>query len=598
MVVEAAKKFYTMQLQMDLVSMETIEVAEENGTREHVTFCIIAKQIKDPMTIEGPPTFIAQTKKHSERQILKEDVEAVKAKLEQIRTKLGEGALPLMRKKSVISRWRMAAKITLLHRGFVPNYPETLAINPRMFIEIFPYHLIVDKDLKIEQSGIKIQTLMPSIRSRQALLTDYFLIRYPNCVDLTYTNIERFICCPFVLEFRKENMKREWVDRPSLQLKGQMFLLRDSGFFVYIASPIAHCWSDLEHRKLKLSDIPVWDVTRDFLVADLEYRKYIENNVRASLTGSEIPTRRASAWSRRGSLGEDSALRDRIFRLQRELDNERRRSDALYRAFLPKDAIDLVYRDMVSNGEFYQQATALFCDVVQFLPMVARCAPSDVISLLNTLQTTFDNITKIHNLIKVESVGDAYLAVAGVGVSEKREQHAERVANTALGMRITARDLTSPLDGESIQLRFGIHTGSLVTGVLGQKVPRFVAMGETCVLASKLESHGEPGKIHISPTTYQILVNKGFSFEKRGKIELRGYGMLETYFLLKNDILSEDDLLGRSHNNPEVMYINEGRVAGLAYARNNRVYPIAESTSSVSSRPLSGESGSGSLQTK
>ncbi|KAH3811321.1 hypothetical protein DPMN_139908 [Dreissena polymorpha] len=56
--------------------------------------------------------------------------------------------------------------------------------------------------------------------------------------------------------------------------------------------------------------------------------------------------------------------------------------------------------------------------------------------------------------------------------------------------------------------------------------------------------------------------------------------MLETYFLLKNDILSEDDLLGRSHNNPEVMYINEGRVAGLAYARNNRVYPIAESTSS------------------
>ncbi|KAH3811319.1 hypothetical protein DPMN_139906 [Dreissena polymorpha] len=51
-----------------------------------------------------------------------------------------------------------------------------------------------------------------------------------------------------------------------------MFLLRDSGFFVYIASPIAHCWSDLEHRKLKLSDIPAWDVTRDFLVADLEYR--------------------------------------------------------------------------------------------------------------------------------------------------------------------------------------------------------------------------------------------------------------------------------------------------------------------------------------
>ncbi|KAH3811420.1 hypothetical protein DPMN_139830 [Dreissena polymorpha] len=142
-----------------------------------------------------------------------------------IRTKIGEGSLPMMRKKSVISR----SKITLLHCGFVPIYPENLAINPRMFIEIFQYHLLVDNDFKIEQSGIKIQTLIPSIRSRQALLTDYFLIRYPNCVDLTYTNIERFICCPFVLEFRKETMKREWVDRPSLQLKGD--IKKDFAFY-------------------------------------------------------------------------------------------------------------------------------------------------------------------------------------------------------------------------------------------------------------------------------------------------------------------------------------------------------------------------------
>lgn len=144
----------------------------------------------------------------------------MRQKLEQIREELGEGALPLMRKKSVKTRWRIAAKITAMHKGFVPNYPQILPINPRMFIEIFPYHVVFDNDMEIVQSGMKIQMLMQGVRSRNALLTDYFTIRYPNCVDLTYANIERFVFCPFVLELRKDSMEREWIDRPALQIKG------------------------------------------------------------------------------------------------------------------------------------------------------------------------------------------------------------------------------------------------------------------------------------------------------------------------------------------------------------------------------------------
>ncbi|WAR27241.1 GCYB2-like protein [Mya arenaria] len=182
-------------LEMSVVSIETIKVSEENGFREHVTFDVTAKKIKEQIIEEGPPTFIAQTKKHSEKQILKE-------KLEQIRLQLGENALPLNRKTSVQARWKIAAKITAMHRGFVPNYPETLAINPRMFIEMFPYHM-----------------LMPSIRSRQAVLSDFFQVRWPSCVDLNYENIGRFVLCPFILEFRRDAMEREWNDRPALQLK-------------------------------------------------------------------------------------------------------------------------------------------------------------------------------------------------------------------------------------------------------------------------------------------------------------------------------------------------------------------------------------------
>ena len=147
-------------------------------------------------------------------------MEAVKKKLEQIKSKLGENALPLQRKRSVHARWKMVAQISRLHRGFIPNYPESMAINPRMFIEIFPFHVMFDVDMKIVQSGIRIQMLMPAIRSRHETLTNFFTLRYPSCVDLTYENIQRFVCCPFTLEFKKDKLDQKWKDRPALQIKG------------------------------------------------------------------------------------------------------------------------------------------------------------------------------------------------------------------------------------------------------------------------------------------------------------------------------------------------------------------------------------------
>ena len=125
-----------------------------------------------------------------------------------------------MKKQTAQSRWKMMVRISLLRRGFIPNYPETLALNPRMFIEIFPYHLVFDVDMKIVQSGIKIQMLMPTIRSRQAVLTDFFTLRYPSCVDLTYENVQRFIACPFMLECKNNKLGIAWTDRPALQIKG------------------------------------------------------------------------------------------------------------------------------------------------------------------------------------------------------------------------------------------------------------------------------------------------------------------------------------------------------------------------------------------
>lgn len=135
--------------------------------------------------------------------------------------------MPVAKYKSSRAKWRAIAKISLLSRGFVPNYPNEIPINPRMFIEVFPYHVIFDPSMKVHQSGISIQQLMPSIRNRSSDMEDYFTLLYPRCTDLTYLNVQRFIRSPFILEMRREKMQKTWTKRPPLLIKGDCFFRRN-----------------------------------------------------------------------------------------------------------------------------------------------------------------------------------------------------------------------------------------------------------------------------------------------------------------------------------------------------------------------------------
>ncbi|XP_062600671.1 guanylate cyclase soluble subunit beta-2-like [Saccostrea cucullata] len=559
---EAAKSLYKMELHIDILSTteETVS-SNQHGVREHVTFSIVAKQILDKVN-DPPPTFIAQTKKHGEQQILQGDVEAVKKKLEEIKKEFGEEALPVAKYKSSRAKWRAIARISLLSRGFVPNYPEEIPINPRMFIEVFPYHVIFNTSMKVHQSGISIQQLMPSIRIRSSEMKDYFLLRYPRCTDLTYDNIQRFIRSPFILELRRERMQKTWTKRPPLLIKGQMFHLRDKGFVFFVASPYIRAWEDLESRTMRLADLPMWDATRDFLLSDMAFRVgsgqyyghfFLDNN--SLINAGEMMNRMGDDDKDDGNEKEIGNVRTKWIRVQRDLDNERNRNERLYHAFLPRSLALTIQKEELPGAGYYPEVTALFCDVVGFIQLVANCKPSDVLEVLNALYRKFDRLTHVHDTFRVESIGDAYFVVSGT--PESQTHHAERIANTALGMLILGNEVASPLYGEKIQLRIGIHTGSLVCGVVNSRLPRFVVMGETAVVASKMESHGEPGKIHISPTTYNAICEKGFKMEPRGQTDLRGLAAMETYFLLGNKKVTNDALVGRPKGGQEVTFIDE-----------------------------------------
>jgi class 3 adenylate cyclase len=173
--------------------------------------------------------------------------------------------------------------------------------------------------------------------------------------------------------------------------------------------------------------------------------------------------------------------------------------------------------------------TVLFADIVGFTEIAATLSPINLVELLNEIFSEFDRLTEIYNLEKIKTIGDSYMAVAGLPTP--RDDHADAVAAMALDMQ-TAIQNFNRRNQRHFQIRIGIHSGSVVAGVIGLKKFIYDLWGDTVNTASRMESHGIAGTIQVSEDTYQLL--KGaYELEPRGSIEIKGKGEMKTYFLTR-----------------------------------------------------------------
>jgi class 3 adenylate cyclase len=218
----------------------------------------------------------------------------------------------------------------------------------------------------------------------------------------------------------------------------------------------------------------------------------------------------------------------REFAAMRMLDEERARAEALLLNILPEPIAARLKRSGESIAEHSGGVTVLFADIAGFTPLSASKTPQELVDLLNRVFTEFDHLADQHGLEKIKTIGDAYMAVAGL--PQPQADHAARAARMALAMHEAIARVARE-SGEALVLRIGLHSGPVVAGVIGKRKFAYDLWGDTVNTASRMESHGVPGAIHCTEAT-RALLDGGFRLEPRGPVEIKGKGTMNTFLLV------------------------------------------------------------------
>jgi guanylate cyclase len=206
---------------------------------------------------------------------------------------------------------------------------------------------------------------------------------------------------------------------------------------------------------------------------------------------------------------------------------EQAKSEGLLLNILPRSIADRLKASTQPIADQMSSASILFADVVDFTPLAERLPPDEVVGILDHLFSHFDGLVERYGLEKIKTIGDSYMAAAGVPTP--RPDHARALALMALDMLETMHD-NDHIGHLGLELRVGINSGPVVAGIIGRKRFSYDLWGDAVNTASRMESQGTPGRIQITRATYELL-GDDFICELRGSIPVKGKGDVETWYL-------------------------------------------------------------------
>jgi len=250
-----------------------------------------------------------------------------------------------------------------------------------------------------------------------------------------------------------------------------------------------------------------------------------ELGARARDTGDDEVALLANAFDEMAERLEQSLNQAR--QQARELDEQRAHSEKLLHNILPVLIADRLKGGEANIAETFPEVTVLFADIVGFTKLSASMHPQKLVDILNNIFGRFDEMLTEFGLEKIKTIGDCYMVVGGV--PERSPIHCQQVARFALAALQTL-DQYNREAGQNLQMRMGIHTGTVVAGIVGTRKYSYDLWGDVVNIASRLETTSLPGRIHVANAVRTRLLDD-FELEERGQVEIRGLGATQTYFL-------------------------------------------------------------------
>ncbi|XP_054241217.1 guanylate cyclase soluble subunit alpha-2 isoform X1 [Indicator indicator] len=403
--------------------------------------------------------------------------------------------------------------------------PLDLRISINTFCRAFPFHLMFDPNMLVLQLGEGLRKQLRCDTHKTLKFQDCFDIVSPK-ISATFERVLLRLSTPFVIRTKLEDSDSENKDKV-MEIKGQMIHVPESNSVLFLGSPCVDKLDELMGRGLHLSDIPIHDATRDVI-----------------LVGEQ-------AKAQDGLKKRMDKLKATLECTHQALEEEKKKTVDLLISIFPEEVAQQLWQGQQVQARKFDDVTMLFSDIVGFTAICAQCTPMQVISMLNELYTRFDHQCGFLDIYKVETIGDAYCVAAGL--HKKSLSHAKAIALMALKMMELSEEVLTP-DGSPIkpkaaeiyfsypisieiipdarflqtdmdvmffQMRIGIHSGSVLAGVVGVRMPRYCLFGNNVTLASKFESGSHPRRINVSPTTYQLLKKEeNFIFVPRSREEL------------------------------------------------------------------------------
>ncbi|CAF1002502.1 unnamed protein product [Rotaria sordida] len=447
-------------------------------------------------------------------------------------------------------------KTSLVKNPKLPN------VTGATFFKVFPFAILIDANMRIHHMGNKIKFIFPAgtvLHGRH--FEDVFRLIRPDIL-LEWNRVLAYgRHLVFVIENRIPLRPNASVlakkfgttaSNVQLRLKGQMKSLPAWNMIVFLCRPVLTTTEEMLGVGLFLDDLNFYDGSSEILIAGMQHAQTLQ-----------------------AAIDKQQAWIGKLKNSKRELQEWRRKGKRLLYNMMPRHVAQLLQDGVLANSicESHKLITVLFAYSIDFKEVVQKLKPEQIVESINATVNAFDQCAEHFDVFRVETKADSsYMVVSGIqdrsAAQQRRESiasgstlhsvaltedlasdvknplglnQAEIIAGLSLDLVKSSKRLINPMTQQPFRVKIGFHSGSAVGGIVGAKNFQYCLFGDTINTASRITTTGEPGRVHMSDTSYALLKDTiYFEIQNKGKTELKGKGAVETYWLIgpKSDYTS------------------------------------------------------------